>query len=476
MAYYTVSQKQDRYDDSRLAYRNHTQFSLMKESKMKRHSWLRKNFGLILVTLLALLVTACDDDTTPTLTSPATSVKTSNQSQAANSVVAPAITRPGTPNNVVPPTAIPIAGGDKTGVTDIEIKVGSWGPQSGVAAAYGIEDRVVDAYFKLINQQGGINGRKIKFIYEDDQYQAAKTEPLVKKMVEQDKVFAFVAGLGTANNLAVKDYLASKNIPNVAFLTGAGALTNPPQPNAFAQPPNYTFEATLFARYAAEQLGAKRVAVLYQNDGFGKEGQQAFSKTSKEKNLEVVAEVAYEGGATDLAAQALKLQQAGADTVFVAAVPGPALAALKEMDKLQYKPKILLSYVLFDAGFFQSAGKAAEGAYISSYFPPPDGSDPKAVQFRDFMTKNLPNEPIGVFAEAGYLATQIFVEGLKRAGRDLSRESFVAGLQSIIDWRGSLSPNITYGPNNRAPQNTLLLYQYKDGKFNKLTDLLPAKP
>ena len=448
----------------------------MKASKMKRHSLLRKNFSLILVTLLALLVTACDDDITPTFTSSAASVKNSSLAQAANSGIGPANTTLGNPNNIAPPTAIPVAGGDKTGITATEIKVGSWGPQSGVAAAYGIEDRVVDAYFKLINAQGGINGRKIKFIYEDDQYQAAKTEPLVRKMVEQDRVFAFVAGLGTANNLAVKDYLASKNVPNVAFLTGAGALTNPPQLNAFAQPPTYTFEATLLARYAAEQLGAKRVAVLYQNDSFGKEGQQAFSKTAKEKNLELVAEVPYEEGATDLAASALKLQQSGADTVFVEAVSGPALAVLKEMDKLQYKPKVLLSYVLFDAGFFQAAGKAAEGAYISSYFPLPDGSDPKAVQFRDFMTRNLPNEPIGVFAETGYLATQIFVEGLKRAGRDLSRESFVTGLESIVDWRGSLSPNITYGSHNRAPQNTLLLYQYKDSKFTRLTDLLPAKP
>ena len=441
---------------------------------MKRSSLLLlpKNSILVIVTLLALLITACDDDSTPTFTAPATSGKTSNQSQAAGS----AATKLGLPNNAVPPTAIPIAGGDKTGITDTEIKVGSWGPQSGVAAAYGIEDRVVDAYFKLLNGQGGINGRKIKFIYEDDQNQAAKTEPLVKKMVEQDKVFAFVAGLGTANNLAVKDYLASKNVPNVAFLSGADALTNPPQPNAFAQPPNYTFEATLFARYAAEQLGAKKVAVLYQNDDFGKEGQLAFSKTAKEKNLEVVAEVAYESGATDLSAQPSKLQQSGADTVFVAALPGPALAALKEMNRLQYQPKILLSYVLFDTGFFQAAGKAADGAYISSYFPAPDGSDPKAAQFRDFMIKNLPNEPIGVLAEAGYLATQIFVEGLKRAGRDLSRESFVAGLESIVDWHGSLSPNISYGPNNRAPQNTLLLYQYKDSKFTKLTDLLATRP
>ncbi len=454
---------------------------------MKQSLFLRWGGLTALLSLLLVLMAACGETATPATTTQAattsaaamttsaaamtSAVAMTTSAAAMTTSAAAAATTAGSVQTVAP-----VAGGNKTGVTDTEIKVGSWGPQSGTAAAYGVEDRTVDAYFKMINDQGGINGRKIKFIYEDDQYQAAKTAPLVKKMVEQDGVFSFVACIGTAPNLAVKDYLTEKGVPNIAFSTGAAALLIPPQKMAFGLLTNYTFEATVFAQYAADTLGAKKVAVLYQNDGFGKEGQQAFSKVSKAKGLEVVAEVSYENGSTDLSSQALKLQQSGADTVFFAAVPGPGSATLKEMDKLNYKPKIMLTFVLNDPQLFASAGKAADGVYTSSFTPVLNNSDdPKVAEYLAFMKKYLPNELPGNFSAWGYVGAQIFIEGLKRAGKDLSRENFVNAVESITDWKGSLAANISYGPNNRSPQNSIFILQYKDSKFTKLTDLLSAK-
>lgn len=433
---------------------------------MKQSWFYRLGVITVLFSLTTLLLAACGDNTATTAPAATTAAATT----AAATTAAGATTAASGGAT----TVAPVANGNKTGVTDTEIKIGSWGPQSGTAAGYGIVDRVLDKYFQMINENGGIYGRKIKFVYDDDVYQAAKTQAIAKRLVEQEQVFFVTGGIGTANNLAVKDYLIQNGVPNVCFSTGSGALVNPPVKNWFGLLTNYTFEGTVFASYSKDQLAAKKVAVVYQNDGFGKEGQQAFEKKAKDLGLDVVASVSYETGATDLSSQALKLQQSGADVVFVNAVPGPGAAVVKEMDKLGYKPKILATFVLNDPSFFAAAGSAANGVYSSSFTPLPDADDPKIAKYRDFMKKYLPNEQLGSFSLWGYLAGQIDEEALKRAGKDLSRETLVAGLESIVNWKDGVAANISYGPNNRAPQNSIYIIQYKDGKLTKVTEPLSA--
>src|SRR5437660_5832990 len=157
------------------------------------------------------------------------------------------------------------------GVTDTEVVVGSWGPQDGPAGAYGAIDRTLDAYFKMVNDQGGINGRKIRFIYENDSYQPAKTVAAVKKLVEEDKVFALCGGLGTAHNLAVMDYLVAANVPHVWPATGTTALAVPLKKNIYAVQLNYTTEARIATPYATGTTRTKKIAVFYQKDAFGTE-------------------------------------------------------------------------------------------------------------------------------------------------------------------------------------------------------------
>jgi branched-chain amino acid transport system substrate-binding protein len=145
-----------------------------------------------------------------------------------------------------------------------------------------------------------------------------------------------------------------------------------------------------------------------------------------------------------------------------------------ELDKLVYKQKILTTFVMNDPSFFAAAGSAANGVYTSSFTPLPDADDPKVAKYRDFMKKYLPNEQLGSFSLWGYLAGQVIEEGLKRAGKDLSRETLVAGLESIVNWKDSVASNISYGPNNRAPQNSIYIIQFKDNKFTKVTEPLTA--
>ena len=373
-------------------------------------------------------------------------------------------------------TAVPTAKPVVIGVTDTEVVVGSWGPQDGPAGAYGVIDRTIDSYFKMINDQGGINGRKIRFIYENDSYQPAKTVAAVKKLVEEDKIFALVGGLGTAHNAAVMEYVVANNVPHVWPATGTTALAVPLKKNIYAVQLNYTTEATLATQYALDTLSSKKFAVFYQNDAFGKEGLDAVQAELKKRGLAAAAAVSYETADTNFSAQALKLQTSGADTVILYAVPKPGGSIVAEMGKIGYAPKLLSSSVINDPAIFQLAGSAIEGMLIEAYLPAfDDTSNPKIVEYQAFMTKYAPKEQIGGFSEAGYTYAQVFIEALKRGGKELTRESFMTNLDQMKDFKGSLLPSLSYSPTDHAGVKAAYFQVAKGGKFVTLTDYITLK-
>lgn len=396
--------------------------------------------------LVALLVTACGSGATP---------------PAATSAPAAATA-----------TAKPVV----VGVTDTEVVVGSWGPQDGPAGAYGAIDRTLDAYFKMINDQGGVNGRKIRFIYENDSYQPAKTVAAVKKLVEQDKVFALCGGLGTAHNAAVMDYLVQNNVPHVWPATGTTALAVPLKKNIYAVQLNYTTEATLATQYALDTLGTKKIAVFYQNDAFGQEGLDAVQAELKKRSLPAATGVSYEVTDTNFSAQALKLQTSGADTVIIYAVPKPGGSIIAEMGKIGYAPKLLSSAVINDPSIFQLAGTAINGMLIEAYLPAfDDTSNPKIVAYQAFMAKYAPKEQIGGFTESGYTYGQVFIEALTRGGKELTRESFMANLDQMQNFTGSLVPSLSYSPTDHAGVKAAYFQAAKDGKFVTITGYITLK-
>ena len=423
---------------------------------MTWHSQLRNpsvsRTTLVVPLLFALLVAACGGGGT----------------------VAPAATTaaPAAAATAAPTAAKPVV----VGVTDTEVVIGSWGPQDGPAGFYGVIDRVVDAYFKKVNEDGGVNGRKIRFIYENDSYQPAKTVAAVKKLVEEDKVFALVGGLGTPNNAAVMDYLVAANVPHVWPATGSGILAVPFKKNIYAVQLNYTIEATLLTQYALDKVAAKKFAVFYQNDGFGKEGLEAVQAELKKRGLAAAAAVSYETADTNFTAQALKLQTSGADTVILYAVPKPGGSIIAEMGKIGFSPKLLSSSVINDPSIFQLAGPAIEGMLINAYLPAfDDVSNPKIVEYQAFMVKYAPKEQIGGFSEVGYAYAQVFIEALKRAGKDLTRDSFITNLDQMKDFKGSLVPSLSYSPTDHAGVKAAYFQAAKGGKFVTITDYITLK-
>jgi branched-chain amino acid transport system substrate-binding protein len=439
----------------------------MKGEKMKhQHS---KVIGalLVLATLTAFLLAACAPAPAPAAPTTAPAAPTT---ALAAPTAAPAVptTAPAAPTTA-PAVAV-------TGVTDTEIVIGGWGPQDGPAGAYGVIDRTIAAYFKKVNDEGGINGRKVRFVYENDSYAPAKTVAAVKKLVEEDKVFALVGGLGTPNNLAVMDYLVQNNVPHIAPATGTSALATPLKKNIYAVQLNYTTEAILLTQYAFDKGGAKKVAVFYQNDAFGKEGLDAINADLKKRGIADATAVSYELADTNFSAQALKLQTSGADTVILYAVPKPGGSVIAEMTKLGYKPKILSSAVLNDPSIFQLAGAGIEGAIIPAWLPAFDDlTNPKIVEWQAQMKKFAPNEQIGGFALSGWVDAQIMAEGLKRAGKNLTRDSFMQALDGMKDYKDSILPSIGYSATDHAGTKSAYFQQAKGTSFVTFTDYITLK-
>jgi branched-chain amino acid transport system substrate-binding protein len=431
---------------------------------------------LALAILLALTVTACAPAPTATPVPPTPVPATKAPAPTSAPTVAPTTvptTAPTTAPTAVPATQPPVV---VPGVTDTQIVLGSFGPQDGPAGAYGVIDRTVAAYWDMVNDQGGINGRKIKFIYENDSYAPAKTVAAVKKLVEEDKVFALVSGLGTANNLGVMDYLVQNNVPHVGPATGSSAMAVPLKKNVYAIQINYITEATLLTQYALDKLASKKSAVFYQNDSFGQEGLDAVNAELKKRNLSPATGVSYEAADTNFAAQALKLQTGGADTVVIWAVPKPGASVIAEMTKIGYQPKLLASAVINDPSIFQLAGPGIEGLAIPAWIPAFDDlTNPKIVEYQAFMKKYAPKEAIGGFSLSGYCEAMVMAEGLRRAGKNLTRESFEQAMDQMQNYTGSPLPNVSYSATDHAGIKTAYLQQAKGGQWVSFGDWLTVK-
>jgi branched-chain amino acid transport system substrate-binding protein len=253
-------------------------------------------------------------------------------------------------------------------------------------------------------------------------------------------------------------------------------LANPIKKNVFPVQLNYTTEATLLTQYAIDELGAESLAVFHQNDAFGKEGLDAVNAELIERGMPEAVAVSYEVADTNFSAQALKLQTSGADTVILYAVPKPGGSVIAEMGKIGFQPRLLSSSVINDPAIFELAGPTIEGLWIGAYLPAFDDlSNPKIVEYQEFMKAYAPDEQIGGFSEAGYAYAQVMVEALTRTGKDLTRERFIETLESMQDYTGSLVPSLSYSPTDHTGVKAAYFQQAQGGQFVTMTDYFTLK-
>ena len=366
----------------------------------------------------------------------------------------------------------PPSSAQQRGVTDTEILVGQWGPQTGPAAAWGSVARGSDLLFKIINEEGGIHGRKFKYFLRDDSYQPAKTKAIAKEFVEQIGVFAVVGGVGVATGMTARDYLMENKVIWYGPVTGIYEWIHPIQKYLFAQYPLYDDEAFNLTGYLHEKLGYKKIAMFYQNDDYGKQGVQGVERYLLRKKISLVAKISAEVTDRDLSTHALKLKNSGAEAVIMWTMPVHAVLILSETAKIGFKPQWATSNTLSDSALMMQITKGLWGGMITSFFGElPDSNHPLMVKYREWHKKLAPQERWGVFYYAGIIFTEPFVEGLRRAGRNLTPDTFVKAEETLKNWQG-IGPPITYtNPMDRQGGKHVFFGKVKpDGNIERLTD------
>lgn len=370
------------------------------------------------------------------------------------------------------------------GVTDTEIHLGQWGPQTGPAAAWGNVARGTGDYFKWINDNGGIHGRKIVYHMFDDGYNPAKTKAGVKELQEGTGMFAWACGVGTSPGLAVRDYLAKKNIPWVGPAAGSLHWVDPPQKNLFAVYPLYHGEAKALIKYAIEEMGKKRIAIAYLNDEYGKNGLRGALEELKAHGMKAVAQVSMENKDTDLKPHVMKLRQSKADLVLMWTGVGHSVRIVGTAKAMKFEPQFMSTSTTSDFPLMMHISKGLwEGVITATLGELPDSDHPLLNKYKKevFDKYAAKEERWGVFYYAGIIFTEPMIEGLKAAGRDLTRENFITAMEGIKGFKG-IGPEVSYKPFNKndmysrqGGSQTFLVQCLAGGKYKKLTDWMSIK-
>jgi branched-chain amino acid transport system substrate-binding protein len=369
------------------------------------------------------------------------------------------------------------------GVSDTEIKIGQTMPYSGPASAYGTLGKTQAAYFAKVNEEGGVNGRKIRFLSLDDAYSPPKTVEQTRKLVEGDEVLLLFSSLGTAHNLAVQKYLNAKRIPQL-FMASAAMKWDDPQhyPWSMAITPTPRADAPLYAEYVLQNRPGARIAVLFQNDDYGRDYVKVFRDAlGSAADRLIVAQVSYEASDPTVDSQVITLHGSDADTLFIAATPKAAAQTIRKVYDVGWKPLFFIPFtvtsiesVLKPAGLEKSVGLVS--ALISK--DPIDEQwldDPAMKDYMRFMQRYYPEgDAYDLFNVAGYNYAQLLVYVLKQCGDDLTRENVMRQAASLKDVTlPMLLPGIKLNTSatDYSPIKLMYLHRFNGKKWTRLHSL-----
>ena len=364
---------------------------------------------------------------------------------------------------------------DTPGVTATEIKIGQTQSYSGPASSYGAIGKAQQAYFDMINAQGGINGRKITFLSLDDGYSPPRTVEQTRKLVEQDGVLLIFNSLGTPTNSAVQKYLNQKKVPQLFVATGADKWGDPEHfPWTMGWQTSYRSEAQIYAKYILEEKPNAKIGLLYQNDDFGKDYVNGVKDVlGADRYAKIVTPVSYEATDATIDSQLLSLKSAGVDVLITATVPKFGAMSIRKVHDLDWHPLHIMSNVAISVGtVIEPGGKENAIGLISADFRK-DPTDPTwkddagIKEWRDFMNKQMPGaDQADNNYLYGYSVVQTLMQVLKQCGNDLSRENVMKQAASLKDQViPQLLPGILINtsPTNFHPLRQLQLQRW-DGK------------
>jgi branched-chain amino acid transport system substrate-binding protein len=328
------------------------------------------------------------------------------------------------------------------GANDTEIKIGNTMPYSGPASPYGTIGKSEAAYFAMINEQGGINGRRINFISRDDGYSPPKTVEQVRKLVEQDNVLALFQTFGTAPNSAVREYLNDNMVPQLFVRSGANMWNDPKHyPWTIGWQPSYQIEARIYARYIIKNIPDAKIAVLYQNDDFGRDYVIGLRDGLGDRaDRLIVAKQSYETTDATVHSQIVSLEKSGANVLLTIAIPKFAAQTIRKVDDIGWKPTQILSNVSSSVGLVMRPAGLEKSVGIISATYGKDPTDPQwqnTPEYNEWLAWMKKYNRSGNVADAdtvyGYSAAQTMVAVLKACGNDLTRENLMKQAANIQD-------------------------------------------
>jgi ABC-type branched-subunit amino acid transport system substrate-binding protein len=373
-----------------------------------------------------------------------------------------------------------------TGATDTEIKIGNIMPYSGPASAYGVIGKTEAAYFKKINDAGGINGRKINFISYDDAYSPPKAVEQARKLVESDEVLFIFNSLGTPSNSAIQKYMNSKKVPQLFVATGATKWNDPKDfPWTMGWQPSYQSETQIYAKYLLKEKPDAKIAVLYQNDDYGKDYLKGLKDGLGAKAASmIIAEESFETSEPTIDNHIVKLKSSNADVFVDIATPKFAAQAIKKVAEIGWKPLHFLNNVsasvgsvIRPAGYENSQG-IISAAYLKDASDPQWNNDPGMKEFYAFLAKDFPEgDKLDAGTVVGYGVAQTLVQVLKQCGDNLTRGNVMKQAASLKDFRTEvLLPGIRLntGPDDFAPVSQLQLMKFKGEKWELFGDVISA--
>lgn len=373
------------------------------------------------------------------------------------------------------------------GASDTEIKLGNTYPYSGPASSFGVLGNTSVAYFKMVNDNGGINGRKVNLISYDDGYSPPKAVEQTRKLIEQDEVLAIFNTFGSPANAAVQRYLNSRKVPQLFTASGASKFNDPKNyPWTMGFQPNTRDEARVYVDFIRKEKPGAKVAILYQNDDFGKDYLEGVREALGDDYKKVViAEAPYDIAEPTVDSQVLKLMASGADTVLSFSTPKFAAQTIRKMAGLNWKPLHILatasaspSMVMRPAGIENS-----QGVISSSYLMTPDDAEwkdtPDMKAWRAFMEKYMPGADMKNSGHIyGYAVAQVMHKVLEAAGDDLTRENVMNKAQSMKDLRvNTFLPGVVANtsPTNHAPIKQMQMLRFKGDDWERIGGVI-GKP
>jgi ABC-type branched-subunit amino acid transport system substrate-binding protein len=373
-----------------------------------------------------------------------------------------------------------------TGATDTEIKIGNIMPYSGPASAYGIIGRTEAAYFKKINDEGGINGRKINYISYDDAYSPPKTVEQARKLVESDEVLFIFNSLGTPPNSAIHKYMNSKKVPQLFVATGATKWNDPQNfPWTMGWQPNYQSETQIYAKWLLKNKPDAKIAVLFQNDDYGKDYLKGLKDGLGAKAASmIVMEESYETSEPTIDNHIVKLKSTGADVFMNITTPKFAAQAIKKVAEIGWKPLHFLNNVSASVGSvlkpagFENSQDIISADYLKDISDSTWNSDPGMKDFVAFMNKYFPDgDKLDHGTIVGYGVAQTLVQILKQCGDDLTRANVMKQAASLKNFRTEVllpGVQINTSPTDFAPISQLQLEKFKGDKWELFGDVISA--